>query len=201
MRHETENVLLPVGHPRDVARRAIGVLALGVAEEDLPLGLELVERGLGRVVAAGGVLDGHGQRVALLARAREGSVGVLDDEVDLAADEAQARVGQQRAWQQPRLAQNLEAVAYAEHGAAAESELAHRLHHRREASDRARAQVVAVGEAARDDDGVGPTEVAVGMPEQLALAEALAGEQRVDLITGAGEADDPELHRSTTRIS
>ena len=45
-------------------------------------------------------------------------------DVDLAADEAQADVRQQRAGQQPRLAQDLEAVADAEHGPAVARERA-----------------------------------------------------------------------------
>ena len=72
-----------------------------------------------------------------------------------------------------------------------------RLHHRREARDRADAQVVAVGEAAGHDDRVDAAQVAVAVPEQLGVAEAPAGQQRVDLVAGAGEADDAELHAAS----
>jgi hypothetical protein len=115
-----------------------------------------------------------------------------------AAHEAQGAVREQRARQQPRLAEHLEAVADPEHGAALARELDHRLHQRREAGDRTGAQVVPVGEAARYDNGVHPAEVAVLVPEQLRVAEAAAGEQRVHLVAGAGEADDAELHAGTT---
>ena len=81
-------------------------------------------------------------------------------------------VDQQRARQQSRLAEDLEAVADAEHEPALVGELDHRLHHRREAGDRAGAQIVAVGEAAGDDDGVDALQVAVAVPEQLGLADA-----------------------------
>ena len=75
-------------------------------------------------------------------------------------------------------------------------ELDHRLHHRREPGDRAGAQIVAVGEAAGDDDRVDALQVTVAVPEQLGVADPLSGEQRVDVVTGAGEADDAELHAS-----
>ena len=77
-------------------------------------------------------------------------------------------------------------------------ELDHRLHDRREARDGADAQVVAVGEAARDDDRVDALEVAVGMPEEHRLADALAGQLRVDLVAASREPDHPELHAPTT---
>ena len=73
----------------------------------------------------------------------------------------------------------------------------HRLHHRREARDRADAQVVAVGEPAGDDDGVDAVEVAVGVPEEHRPRRRARGQQRVDLVAGAREADDAELHRAT----
>jgi hypothetical protein len=100
------------------------------------------------------VLHRDRERVALLARARERRARVLDDHLDLAADEPERVVRQERAGQETRLAQHLEAVADAEHGTAVARELDHRLHQRREARDRPHAQVVAVGEAAGHDHGV-----------------------------------------------
>jgi hypothetical protein len=78
--------------------------------------------------------------------------------------------------------------------------LGHRLHHGREARDRAGAQVVAVREAAGHNDDVGAAQVAVVVPEQLGVAEPPAGEQRVDLVAGAWETQDAELH-ACSRIS
>ena len=70
-----------------------------------------------------------------------------------------------------------------------------RLHHRREARDRADAQVVAVGEAAGDDDGVDALQVARrrarGAPPRR---PARAASSASTLVAGAGEADDAELH-------
>ena len=164
-----------------------------VAERDLAGGLELVEHRVGRVVAAGRVLDGDRERLAGRALARPRRVGARHRHADLPAEEAQARVRQQRAGQQPRLAQDLEAVADAEHRAARAGEALDLLHHRREARDRADPQVVAVGEAAGDDDRVGAAQVVVGVPEQLGVADPPRRLQRVHLVTRAGEADDADL--------
>ena len=110
-------------------------------------------------------------------------------------------VGQQRAGQQARLAEDLEAVADPEHRAAVAREGDDVLHDRREARDRADAQVVAVGEAAGDDDGVDALQVAVGVPQQHGLAHARGGELRVDVVARAGEADDAELHASADGLA
>src|SRR5919197_1094053 len=72
--------------------------------------------------------------------------------------------------QQPGLAEHLEAVAYAQHRAALGGEAAHRVHHRREARDRAAAQVVAVGEAAGDDQRIHLAHFLVAVPEGERLA-------------------------------
>jgi hypothetical protein len=122
--------------------------------------------------------------------------GVDHLEVDLAADEAQAGVGQERPGQQARLAQDLEAVADPEHRTALARERDDGLHHRREARDRADAKVVAVGEAAGDDDRIDAVQVAVAVPQEHRLAHAGGGQLRVDVVAAAGKADDAELHES-----
>ncbi len=70
-------------------------------------------------------------------------------------------------------------------------------HHGREARDGADAQVVAVGEAAGDDDGVDALEVRVAVPELHRVARERAGEARVRVVAGAGEGDDAERGHST----
>ena len=62
-------------------------------------------------------------------------------------------------------------------------------------------QVVAVGEPARDDDGVHALQVPVAMPEDLRVAVALAGLQRIDFVTGSGEPDDAKASHSTATTS
>ena len=88
------------------------------------------------VVLPGGAPDGEGQIVP------------LDRQPHVAAHEAERLVAQQRPRQQARLAEDLEAVADPEHEPACLRELAHGGGRRREAGDRATAEVVAVREAA-----------------------------------------------------
>src|SRR5581483_12146741 len=67
--------------------------------------------------------------------------------------------------------------------------------------DRARSQVVAVGEAARHDHRVDALEIVVGVPQKHRIADAAGGLKSVDVVAGTGEADDPELHRVVSAIS
>ena len=156
VRHQPEHVAGRVADPGDVADRAVGVVALGVAVGDLAACLELVEQRLRRVVAA----------FAVLHRDREPGAVALVDQLGLAADEAQLGVAQQRPGQQPRLAEDLEAVADPQHRPARGGELRHRLHRRREAGDRAGPQVVAVGEAAGEHYCIDVVQGRVGVPER-----------------------------------
>src|SRR3954470_22885798 len=190
VRHEPEDVARLVADAGDVGERAVRVRAVGIPQDDLAGGLHPVELARWQVVAPGRVLDRDRQPLALDARARERRAGVDDLDRRLRAAEAQVVIGQQRARQQPRLAQHLEAVADPEHEAALAREGDHRLHDRREARDRPDAQVVAVREAARDDDAVDAAEVRVGVPQEHRLADPLGRELRVDLVARAGEADD-----------
>ena len=60
------------------------------------------------------------------------------------------------------------------------------------------AQVVAVGEAARQDDRVDALEVVVAVPQRDRLAAGDAyGALRVDVVERAREGDDTDLHAST----
>src|SRR5262249_55910409 len=116
--------------------------------------------------------------------------------LDLAEDELERVVGKQGTREQMRLAQNLKAVADAEHEAALARELRDLLHHRRKPRDRPDAQVVAVGEAARDDHRVDALKVAVGVPQEHRLADSRGGVERVDLVARSRETHHPELQRA-----
>src|SRR3970282_1715503 len=127
----------------------------------------------------------------------EGRVGVLDPQVDEAAEELEPAVAQHRPRQQPRLAQYLEAVADAQHQPALRRELPDRAHHRRVAGDGPRAQVVAVGEAPGEDDGVEVADFSRLVPNPFGgLAEDVAENMEgVVVAVAAGKNDHTELHR------
>ncbi len=73
---------------------------------------------VGDVVALA-VGDRDVDHLAGIVAAGERRVGALDPQIDVAADEFERRIAHQHAGQQPRLAQDLEAVADAEHQPAA----------------------------------------------------------------------------------
>src|SRR5690606_28739757 len=74
-------------------------------------------------------------------------------------------------------------------------------HDRGEPGDGAGPQVVTVGEAPGEDDGVHLVEVAVGVPDELGLAaEVPDGLDDVELAVGPREGDDadPRRHQTTS---
>ncbi len=84
------------------------------------------------------------------------------------ADEFQVGVAHQDARQQPGFAQDLEAVADAQHQSAARRMGPHRIHDRRPARDGAAAQIIAIGKAAGQHDEVGAGgQRGLGMPDLL----------------------------------
>ncbi len=87
-------------------------------------------------------------------------------------DEAQPGVAGERPRQQVGLAEDLEAVADAEHRQPPRRRRDDLAHHRREPGDGAAAQVVAVGEAAGQDDGIDTAQAGVVVPELDRLAPA-----------------------------
>ena len=101
---------------------------------------------------------------------------------------------------QPGLAEDLEAVADPEHRPAVGGERGDGSHHRREARDRSAAQVVAVREAAGEDDSLDFGKLRVGVPDEDGLgAEALERERRVAVVVRAGEDDDGDARTACSR--
>src|SRR5882672_9961561 len=88
--------------------------------------------------------------------------------MDLLADVLQAGVAHERAWKQAGFAQDLESVADTDHKSASSSKFLDRLHGRSESGDGARAQVVAIGETAWNDDGIALLQVLRLMPDHAA---------------------------------
>ncbi len=83
--------------------------------------------------------DRHANDLSGIVAARERRVGSFDPQMHVMADEFQPRVAHENAGQKAGLAENLKAVADAEHETTAASEGAHRVHDRRARSDGAAA--------------------------------------------------------------
>ena len=94
-----------------------------------------------------------------------------------------------------RLREDLEAVADAQQQPAPCRVLADRAHHRAEAGQRTRPQVVAVGEATRQDDQVGAPQVGRLVPDGERLgAHQRRRVQRVPVAVGAREDHHADPH-------
>src|SRR4029453_7683562 len=176
--HQPQHGPLLVDKARDVCQRAvrIGVLGepavlLAVAEDDLALLAQAPERRAVAVVLPLAVRDRHLEHLGRPHGPGERSIRVLGAEVHVLAAVLEGLVAGERARQQPRLTEDLEAIARAEHGATARDELRERLHHRRAARHRARAQIVPVGEAAGQHHAVVVGEVGLAMQD---VADRLA---------------------------
>ena len=156
MRHESDHVAGLVPDPGDPAQGAVRVVGVGhgavrtaVAEHDHPRVLEAVEIGLGGDELPLAVLDRDLQDLPGQDVGGDRGLRGLHPQVHDPADEPQRPVPDQRAGQQSRFAEDLEAVADAEDRTTPRREALDLLHHRREPGDRAAPQVVAVAESAR----------------------------------------------------
>jgi hypothetical protein len=178
-----------------------------------PFGLspaELVEELGRRVPAALAVLDRDAEALTLLAPVGERRACLLHTQRHVAADERERRVRAQHAREEAGLAEDLEAVADPQHRPAFGRERRHRAHHRREARDRPAPEVVAVREAAGQDDraGVG-RQALVGVPDEPRVGpERSKGPGGIAVVVRPGEDDDgdrraglPLGHRSASSIS
>src|SRR4029077_542502 len=87
--------------------------------------------------------------------------------VHVTADETQSFIAHQGAGEKAGFAENLEAIANAQHEATGTSEACDGVHHRRETRDRAGAQIIAVRETAGQNDGVKTCEVLRLVPDEF----------------------------------
>ena len=138
------------------------------------------------------MLDGHDELLSDLDSVEQDRARGLDAYRHIPTDELELLVRAEHAGQQPRLAEDLEAVADAEHGATSRGEAADRVHRRREAGDRAATKVVAVREAAGEDDraGLGRKLGLVVPDENRIRAECPQRPRGVAIVVGPRERED-----------
>src|SRR5262249_20459643 len=128
----------------------------------------------------------------------ERRVDVLDHQVTRLAAILQALVAREHPRQQTRLAQDLKAIAGAEHEPAPRDEIAERRDHRRAPGHRTGAQVIAVREAAGQDHAVELAELALAMPDVAYGLMQYFGDDVVEIAVAPRprKYDDAESHRA-----
>ena len=204
MGHHPEHVTALVDDARDVVQGSVRVGArshspvrIAVTEDDLAVLFEARERcGVGEIAALA-VGDWDTNHLTLRALRCVGQIVAVDHQIGPLAAKLEGGVADQRAWQESRLAQDLEAVADAPDKTAPVRELSHFFHDRCKPRDRPRAQVVTIGKAAGQDDAIASFEVRVLVPQvgQL-LAEHLVDDPAAVAIgPRAREDENSELHR------
>src|SRR5712692_10271436 len=124
MRHQSGDVALAVADSSDIVNCAVGIAGVvvgtagsGVTENHLAVLLEISKSNFITVVVAVRMRDVNLEDLALLRGVRERRVRLLDADVHVAADKAQATIAHHGAGEQARLAENLEAVADAQNDA------------------------------------------------------------------------------------
>ena len=140
--------------------------------------------------------DRHAKQLALGDLIRERRIGGDRFQENMFATKLQRTIANERARQQPGFAEDLETVANAKHQASLRGETLHRLHHRAEPRDGARAQVVAVAESAGNNHGIGVTERSFLMPDESGrMAEDIAQDMhRVLVAIRSRKLENGEVH-------
>jgi hypothetical protein len=125
----------------------------------------------------------------------EGGVGVFDADVHVAADEAETGVAHHGAGEEAGFKQDLETVADAQDEAAVFGELGDGIHYGRKTGDGAGAEIVTIGEATGEDDGVRIVEVFGLVPDKFdgLLEDVADGVEGVVVTVGPGKDYDSEF--------
>src|SRR5262245_3988668 len=161
MRHEAADVARLVANSGDIVLRAVRVGHLGrapariaVTKQDATFTFEMVENSIFRKIAALTVGNRKTQDRSVPCGICEWAVMSLDTDMHVLANEVKSPIANQGTWQKPRLAENLETVANANHHPTLGSKAFYCAHYWREACNRATAQIIAVRKSARQDDRV-----------------------------------------------
>jgi hypothetical protein len=203
MGHQASYVALAIADAGDVVCGAVGIAGVvvipvgrGVAKKNLVIFLESGKRGFVAIVVAVAVGDGEFENLAFLGGVGEGRVGVFYADMHVAADETEAGVAHHGSGKQAGFEEDLETVADAEDEAAGFGELGDGAHDGGETGDGAGAEIVAVGEAAGEDDGVAIVEVLGLMPDEFngLLEDVADGVEGVVIAVGPGKDYDSEFH-------
>src|SRR6266853_4447424 len=209
MWHQSHYVALAVADTRDVRERAVRIrgcifapLGRRVTEHNLVVALKLDEGRLVARIISLGMRNRHFQHPPGFGLDSERRVRSFDANVYLPADKAQTGVAREHTRQQARLAKNLKAVADAEDKSAGAREFLNRAHHGRKPRNRARAQVIAISKAARQNDGVKTHDLCGLMPEEfnLLMKDLAQGVVGIVVAVRARKHDHTEFHRASSPL-
>src|ERR1039458_958962 len=120
----------------------------------------------------------------------------LGPQANFAADEPEAAVANQRAWQQPGFHQDLKAVTEAHHQSPCRREFADRAHHRRKPGDGPAAEIIAVREAARQNDRIYVAQTRRIVPDIFRFLAEVGGDsvESVVVAIASGKNNDAKFH-------
>jgi hypothetical protein len=203
MRHHSEDVALLIEDAGDVAKGSVWIGlwrhitgGSAVAKGDAVFGFEALEFLRCAEVITFHMANGDLKDVSPGKLAGEGAVGGFDADVDLLANVLEACIAHERAGEQSGFSEDLKTIADTEDKAAALSKAFDGLHDGRKARDGASAEVVAIGKAARNENGIDALQIFRVMPEK---ADGLVGDFSDDVVgvvvaVGAGKDEDAKFH-------
>jgi hypothetical protein len=127
----------------------------------------------------------------------------LDTDMNVLANEVESAIANKGSRQQPRLAQNLEAVADADDDSAIGRKAFHRAHDWREARNSATAQVVAVGKSPRQHDGIKTRQRGLLMPDIVSVCtgDPVEGMNAILIAVRPGKLKDRKFHRYAQKFT
>src|SRR5690242_2073516 len=110
----------------------------------------------------------------------------------------QVAITNQGAWQQPGFAEDLKAVANPEHESPAFSKLFERVHHRRKASERSGAKVVAVRKTTGKNHGIVAGKIGFAVPDEIDWLAHVFRDHVIGIVIAvrSGENDNSKFHAS-----
>src|SRR5579862_8442428 len=165
MRHEAGDIPRFIADSSNIPQRSVWIadfrrlaLAVYVLPQDLIFRFKPIQRFTVRKITAFPVRDGHAQQFAVRNLVGEWRVGGKRLQKNVLAAELERAIADQRSGEKSRLAEDLEAVANAEHEPAICRKSLHLLHDGAEPGDGAGAQIISIAEAARNDDTIHRTQ-------------------------------------------
>src|SRR5438552_4168347 len=207
MRHQTDDVAVLAADAGDAVHRAVWIRLLGrlakrvgVPEHDTAGRFELGDHFRRREIVAFAMRDRHAQHLTDATVEGERRIDALDAKADEFAMKLEIAVTEHRARKQAAFQQNLKTVTDAKDWTAGARKRRDAAHDGRESRDRARSEVVAMREPARQDHHVGARKRRVLVPhERGVLTQHMPGGViRVVIAVRSRKDNDRKLHRATS---